>query len=171
MILACSKRRALSAVITTAILLSAVATIGTAVVAWSNTNSRSYTAILVNSSANNINKINETPKIENIVLIPAILAPPVLKAINITVSNVGTEGFNVTQIVVSDTSPQSMTKTVKTTCTLPPNAGYNCSTKGAINPQSSGWFWYTYNWQSNLPVTIQITTARGTVITTQAMHS
>ncbi|VVC06239.1 Uncharacterised protein [uncultured archaeon] len=161
-----NKRRALSTVVTTAIMLTAVAAIGTAVVAWSNTNLRTFEFNLASSASDKTNKINENLVIENVVLKPDVPLPlpdhPA--AINITVTNTGTVGFNVTQIQVSDSSNNIIVKDANT-------CAPNCSATGAtILPKSSGWFYYQFGWSSNKIVTIQATTVRGTTVTTQAMH-
>lgn len=145
------KRRALSTVVTTAMLLTAVAVMGTGVVAWSNYNLRSFETNLVTSASNNTNKINEAPIIENVVLDPN---PSGNKLVNVTVTNVGTVGFNVKTITISD-STQSATKTVS---------------GGNVNPHSSSMFSYAYPWIKGKITTVQVITSRGTVISTQAMQ-
>lgn len=145
------KRRALSTVVTTAMLLTAVAVMGTGVVAWSNYNLRSFETNLVTSASNNTNKINEAPIIENVVLDPN---PSGNKLVNVTVTNVGTVGFNVKTITISD-STQSATKTVS---------------GGNVTPHSSSMFSYAYPWIKGKITTVQVITSRGTVISTQAMQ-
>ena len=145
------KRRALSTVVTTALLLTAVAVMGTGVVAWSNYNLRSFETNLVTSASNNTNKINEIPIIENVVLDPN---PSGNKLVNVTITNVGAVGLNVKTIVISD-STQSTTKTVS---------------GGNIIPHSSSTFSYQYQWINGKITTVQVTTSRGTIISTQAMQ-
>jgi archaellum component FlaF (FlaF/FlaG flagellin family) len=157
-----NRRRALSTAVSMAIMLTAVVAIGTGVVAWSNTSLRTYEFNLATSASDKTNKINEMLIIENVVLQPNG-AGPGLNAINITVTNIGTVGLNVTQIQVSDPTPLIIVKNVNL-------CAPKCSTTGAITPHSSGWFWYAYQWTANKIDTIQVTTGRGTVITTQAMH-
>jgi len=159
-----NRRRALSTVVTTALMLTAVAAIGTGIVAWSNTNLRTYETNLATSASDKTNKINEALIIENVVLTPLIAGLPVTPAsINMTITNVGSVGFNVTQIQVSDSS----TSIVKVAKACAPN----CSAGGAaIRPHSSGWFYYAFPWTANNIVTIQVTTVRGTTVITQAMH-
>ena len=147
------KRRALSTVVTTAMMLTAVAVIGTGVVVWSNSNLRTFETSLVSSASDNTNKINENPKIENIVLVKDFPAPTI-NSVNVTVSNIGTVGLNVTQIVFSDSS-KSTTKTI---------------TDGGIAPQSSKVFSYSFQWSNGVLTTVQVTTARGMQITSQAMQ-
>ncbi|MEO9278184.1 MAG: hypothetical protein ABI340_10455 [Nitrososphaera sp.] len=145
------KRRALSTVVTTAMMLTAVAVIGTGVVLWSNSNLRTFENNLAISASNNTNKINEVPLIEDVQLDPHGGAKD---RVNVTVSNVGNVGFRVTTITISD-SGQTKVNTVAS---------------GNIPIHSSQTFSYSYNWQSNLITTIQVRTARGTVISTQAVH-
>ncbi|MBI3640199.1 MAG: hypothetical protein HY223_07790 [Thaumarchaeota archaeon] len=148
-----------------AIMLTAVAAIGTAVVAWSNTSLRTYEFNLATSASDKTNKINENLIIENVVLKPDVPLPfpDIPAAINITVTNTGTVGFNVTTIQVSDSSG-TIVNNAK-------SCAPNCSAKGAsILPHSSGWFYYQFGWSSNKIVTVQVTTVRGTTVTTQAMH-
>ena len=61
-----NKRRAISTVVSTALMLTAVAMIGTGVVVWSNYNLRSFENVLVTSASNKTNTINEIPIIENL---------------------------------------------------------------------------------------------------------
>lgn len=147
------KRRALSTIVTTALLLTAVAVMGTGVVAWSNYNLRSFETNLVTSASNNTNKINEVPIIENVVLVPNFPSNGV-NSVNVTVTNVGTVGFNVKTITISD-STQSTTKTVS---------------GGNVTPHSSSMFSYTYQWINGKITTVQVITSRGTVVSTQAMQ-
>ena len=146
-----NKRRALSSVVTSAMLLTAVAAIGTGVVVWSNSNLRTFETNLSTSAANNTNKINEIPLIEDVQLDPHGGAKD---RVNVTVSNVGTVGFKVTKITIMDNSQTKI----------------NTVASGNIPTHSSSTFSYSYNWQSNLITTIQIQTARGTVISTQMVH-
>ena len=148
-----SKHRGLSTVVTTAIMLTAVAVIGTGVVVWSNSNLRTFETNLVSSASDNTNKINENPRIENIVLVKDFPAPTI-NSVNVTVSNVGTVGLNVTQIVLSDPS-KSTTKTI---------------TDGGISPQSSKLFSYSFQWSNGVLTTVQVKTARGLQLTSQAMQ-
>src|SRR5256885_4673061 len=160
-----NRRRALSTVVTTAIMLTAVAAIGTAVVAWSNTSLRTYEFNLATSASDKTNKINEMFIIENVFLKSATAPPPAGPWINVTVTNTGTVGLNVTQIKISDSSNSKSNNIVKI-CSY-----FTCSPKNnALPPHSSAWFYIDFQWTSNKIVTIQVTTARGTMVTTQAMH-
>ena len=154
-----NRRRALSTVVTSAILLSFVAMIGTSVVAWSNTNSRAFENILVSSASDSLNKINEMLIIENVVLQNRCTAPGT-NGVNITVTNTGTVGINVTQIKISD-STQTKTATKSEFLPYPYNP--------VIIPKSSSSICVLYLWQTGYLTTVQVTTARGTVLTTQVI--
>ena len=177
MVLVRNKRRALSTVVTTTIMLTAVAIIGAGVVAWANTNSRTFETILVSSASDKLNKINEMPKIENVVLSTGILG---VNKINITVSNVGTVGFNVLNIVVSSTgncntyptystsvSNPTCPNTVIVQCSHPPYDTIYCK---SIIPQSSRWYLIQYGpGNAGVLTNIAVTTNRTTTVTTQVM--
>jgi hypothetical protein len=145
------KRRALSTVVTSAILLTAVAVIGTGVVLWSNSNLKSFENTLVTSASDKTNKINEIPIIENVILDPNNGGS---KLVNVTITNSGTIGFNVTQITLNSSATTVINKV----------------TNGGIIAHSSKLFSYTFNWVNSRITTVQVTTARGTVISTQAVH-
>ena|SRR6185312_3066156 len=145
------KRRALSSVVTTALLLTAVAVMGTAVVTWSNYNLRTFENNLLTSASDKTNKINESPIIENVVLDPN---PSGNKLVNVTVTNSGNVGFNVTKITLTNS-----TKTIE-----------NKVTNGGIVLHSSKLFSYAFKWENGKITTVQVTTARGTVISTQVMQ-
>ena len=91
-------RRALSTVVTSAILLSAVAVMGTMVVTWANMKLSSQEEALLLTFSNNINKLNEDLMVEN------VWFDYVLNNVNVTVTNVGIIGLNVTEIKFTDSS-------------------------------------------------------------------
>ena len=89
------KRRALSAVVTGAILLSAVSVMGIMIVAWANSNLQTHQAELDQIFADNHNKINEKILIEHVWFGNT-------GTFNITMSNTGTLGLNVTEMKIQD---------------------------------------------------------------------
>jgi len=91
------KRRALSAVVTGAILLSAVSVMGIMIVAWANSNLQTHQAELDQMFADNHNKINERILIEHI-----WFGNPGTKFFNVTLGNTGTLGLNVTNIKIQN---------------------------------------------------------------------
>ena len=149
-----TNRRALSSVVTTAMMLTAVAVIGTGVVVWSNYNLRAFENVLVTTASNNTNKINEVPIFENIVFVPYISIIYPDKYVNTTITNVGTIGFKVSSITITDSTH---------------NTPFINSTSVNINPKSSKLLFNKFSWTTGVPVTITVITARGTVISTQVI--
>ncbi len=91
-------KRALSTVVTSAILLSAIAVMGTMVVTWANMKLNSQEEALSLTFSDNINKLNEDFIVEN------VWFDYVLGNVNVTVTNVGIIGLNVTEIKFIDSS-------------------------------------------------------------------
>ena len=91
-------RRALSTVVTSAILLSAIAVMGTMVVTWANMKLSSQEEALSLTFTDNINKLNEDLIVEN------VWFDYVLNNVNVTITNVGIIGLNVTEIKFTDSS-------------------------------------------------------------------
>lgn len=141
-------KKGLSTVVTGAIMLSAVAVLGTMVVAWSNTNLFANQQSLEASFSAKYNKINEFIIIENVWFrqMPA-------KAVNITINNAGTVGLNVTQIKLVDSS-NVFTKSI---------------TNGGIAPGKSFDDEIPFAWTNNIPVDITVTTGRGSIFITQEL--
>ena len=90
------KRRALSGIVTSAILLSAVSVMGLMIVIWANSNLQTHQAELDQTFADNHNKINER------ILIEHVWFGSSLASINVTMSNTGTLGLNVTEIQIQE---------------------------------------------------------------------
>ena len=146
-----NKRRAISTVVSTALMLTAVAMIGTGVVVWSNSNLSSFENVLVTSASNKTNTINEIPIIENVILDPN---PSGTKLVNVTVTNSGSLGFTVKTITLTNS-----TKTVVNTV----------SSGGDVSTHSSKLFSYPFKWESTYFTTVKVTTTRGTTISTQVL--
>ncbi len=91
-------KRALSTVVTSAILLSAIAVMGTMVVTWANMKLKSQEEALTVTFTDNINKLNEDFIVEN------VWYDYVLNNVNVTVTNVGIIGLNVTEIKFTGSS-------------------------------------------------------------------
>ena len=141
-------RRALSSIVASAILLTATVLTGSGMVTWSNSSLASYETALSNTFSTNVNKLNENLSIENV-----WFGTSPSKFLNVTTTNTGTIGVNVTQISL---------KTSTTTTDIP-------FTHSGIVPQKQNSTKIIYNWQSGNPIQITITTARGTIFTTQVM--
>ncbi len=91
-------KRALSTVVTSAILLSAIAVMGTMIVTWANMKLNSQEEALSLTFSDNINKLNEDFIVEN------VWYDYDLNNVNVTITNVGIIGLNVTEIKFTDPS-------------------------------------------------------------------
>jgi archaellum component FlaF (FlaF/FlaG flagellin family) len=94
-------KRALSTVVTSAILISAIAVMGTMVVTWANMKLNSQEESLSLTFTDSINKLNEDFIVEN------VWYDYVLNNVNVTITNVGIIGLNVTEIKFTDPSDSS----------------------------------------------------------------
>jgi len=143
-------RRGISSVIAGAILLSATVMMGTGLVSWSHTNLTSYQASLTNTYSTNVNKLNENMAIENVWFVQNP------RSLNVTLTNLGSEGLNVTDIKLQSSS--STVDIPLNTVTMMPKEQHT-----VFKPTTN------YNWQSKVPITITVTTIRGSIFTTQVM--
>jgi archaellum component FlaF (FlaF/FlaG flagellin family) len=87
-------RKGLASVVTSAILLSSVAILGVGLVGWSNSNLLSHQQNLENTFTQNVNKLNEYVTFEKVWF--GGTSPN--KFVNVTVTNTGNVGLNVTSI-------------------------------------------------------------------------
>ena len=139
-----SNHRALSSIVTGMVLLVATVILGSAVVMWSNGTfsvSKSITTALYDT---NVNQFTEQLVVEN-----AWFGNTPSKFINVTLYNVGTTG-----ITVADIKIKNSTKTVD----IP-------IVHGNILPQTINSTKISYGWASKIPVSIIVTTTKGSVIT------
>ena len=141
----CKKRKALSTVVTSAILMASISIMGVMLVAWSNTNLYTQQMEMESSFNAKMNKLNEGLLIENI----WFGTNP--NVVNVTMTNYGVVGLNVTQI-----------KLVNSTDTL-----IFAITDGGMAPSTDFSIQETYNWNSGETVDFSITTNRGNVLTSQ----
>ena len=88
-------RRALATVVTSAILLSAVSVMGVMMLKWSNTSLSTQKSQIEEVFSTQTNKINEDLIFDNIWFSTTCPSSPCL---NVTMSNVGTLGLNVTSM-------------------------------------------------------------------------
>lgn len=100
-------KRALSTVVTSAMLLSAVAVMGTMVVGWANIKLNNQEQELSLTFSNNINKLNEDFIVEN------VWYDYVLNNVNVTITNVGIIGLNVTEIKFADSSGELVVLSIR----------------------------------------------------------
>lgn len=144
-ILSLNHRRALSTVVSSAIIMSAVSIMGVMLVGWSNSNLFTQQANIESSFNEKMNKLNEDLIIEN------IWFGNNPNAVNVTLNNVGYVGLNVTAIKI-----QNSTDTLVFSITnggMPPGGDYS--------------FNGTFNWNAGEPTDFTITTNRGNYFTSQ----
>ncbi len=103
------RKRALSTIVTTAIILSAVAIMGSLVVGWANMKLGAQEQALSLTFNQNINKLNEDFAIEN------VWYDYIYDNVNVTVTNVGILALNVTEIKFTDPSDYNDLVTMKIT--------------------------------------------------------
>ena len=139
-------KRGLSTVVTGAIMLSAVSIMGTTMLSWTNSNLFSHLKTLDSSFSDKNNRLNEFLMIEN------VWFKQNSKAIDITVNNVGTIGLNVTKITFTE---NTTLKVISFNVPVLPHGTYETQ--------------IPYQWTLGSPIKISITTARGSIFTTQAM--
>jgi len=142
------RKRALSTVVSGAILLSAVAIMGTFLVSWANSTLAVEQKNLEESYSNSINKISESLVIEHV-----WFGQNPAKFVNITVNNVGIIGLNVTEIKIVNN-----TDTLKTSFT-----------NGGILPKNTYSAEINFVWTTSTPIDIFVSTDRGMVYQTQAL--
>ena len=173
-----SSRRGLSTIVTAGIMLSAVAVLGSAVISWSNGNLKVYETALTNTAINSTNKITENVAIENIAFCTNCGPASSKNVINITLTNTGTVPVKITQIQVNSTVISSYyysKSSPYSSSSCPPPSGQSACLPATITPKQSYTISATLNspkiWGSQKPDTVTVTTARGSIFTTQAAPS
>lgn len=144
----CIKRRALATVVSTGILLSAVAIMGSMLTAWSNSIFATEQHHISTTHDEGINKLNEFLVIEHV-----WFGNNPSKFVNMTVSNVGNIGLNVTKVTLDNSID-------KTDIVI---------SDGEIDRNSYKSKKIFYNWTSTDPIKISITTEKGSVYQTHVM--
>ena len=143
-----TKRRALATVVSTGILLSAVAIMGSMLTAWSNSIFATEQEEINAVYSEGVNKLNEFLVIENV-----WFGNNPSKFINVTLSNVGNIGLNVTKITL-DNSVDKIDLLI---------------TDGGMARNDIFSTEITYNWTTTDPIKITITTEKGTLYQTYVM--
>ena len=143
-----NRRRALSSVVSGGILLSAVAIMGTMLVAWSSSTFAVEQNELNESYSTGVNKLNEYVIFENVWFgnIPS-------KFLNVTLTNVGNVGLNVTKITLEESGTKSEF----------------LITDGGILPNNDYSIKINHSWKSNESIKLVATTDRGKIYQTFAM--
>ena len=143
-------RRALSTVVTSAILLSAVALMGTMVVTWANMKLSGQEQALNITFSDNMNKMNEDFIIEN------IWYDYILNNVNVTVTNVGSIGLNITEIKFTDSSNSNLMSKPITDGGILVQQSYNTNvTYGGLTP--------------GVPFNVVVTSERVNIVQTQVL--
>lgn len=146
------RRRALASVVTSAIILSAVSIMGVMMLAWSNSSLTTQKQEIEEVFSTQTNKINEDLIFENVWF--SSTCPG--NCINITLSNVGTLGLNVTQMKLIDGITLAELQIFSYT-----DAGIVPS--GTLSKNA------TYSWISGGDYDVTVFTERGNQFTTQVM--
>jgi len=144
-------------VVTSAIMLSAVSIMGVMMLAWSNTSMFEQKMEIEEVFNTQMNRINEDLIFENVWF--AVASPPSMTEnhLNVTLSNIGILGFNVTEIHVTN-----VTGTNNTSFTYYlTDAGILKSSSFSVNT--------TYAWQSGDELDILVLTERGNQYITQVV--
>jgi len=139
------RRRGLATVVSTAIILSAVSIMGVMLIGWANTNLYTKQVELESSFNAQMNKLNEDLLVEHIWF---GTGPNI---VNVTLNNVGSVGFNVTKIVITNST--SVLNVIITDGGVVPSGDYSIQE--------------TYNWNSGEIVDFTIFTNRGNQFTAQ----
>lgn len=141
------RRRALSTVVTTAMMLSAMSVTGLMTVGWANTSLATKQFEMQTSLNTQMNKLHEEIVLENIWF---GTSPNIA---NITLGNAGSIGLNITSIeIINSTSTLYFTIT-------------NGGIESVVGDDYS--FQTPFNWDAGETTTFQIITERGNIFTAQ----
>ena len=140
-------RSGLASIVTTAMMLTTIAIMGSGVVVWGKSNFSANEMVVASSTTTSVNRINENLAIEKI-----WFGTNPQKFVNITMTNNGNIGLNVTQIQFSTSTTSKQFQ----------------FTNQAFLPKKIGSIQIPYSYSDNIPINILITTARGSILTTQA---
>jgi len=134
--------------VSTGILLSAVAIMGSMLTAWSNSIFANEQQELNTVYAESVNKLNEFLVIEHV-----WFGNSPSKFINLTMSNVGNNGLNVTKITLDNS--------IDRTDLLITNGGIVQNDVFSTE--------ITYNWTTTEPIQVSVTTEKGSIYQTYVM--
>jgi archaellum component FlaF (FlaF/FlaG flagellin family) len=143
-------KRALSTVVTSAILLSAVAIMGAMVVTWANVKLSNQEEALNITFNDSMNKMNEDFIIEN------VWYDYTLNNVNVTVTNVGSIGLNVTEIKFTDSSNSNLVSLSITDGGISVQQSYNTNVTFA-------------GLTSGVPFSVVVTSERVNIVQTQVL--
>ena len=147
-----NNRRALANVVTSAIILSAVSIMGVMMLGWSNSSLATQKQAIEETFSTQTNKINEDLIFDNVWF--STTCPG--KCVNVTMSNVGTLGLNVTEMkLINGTSLVELKIFSYTDAGIVPLGSFSTNA--------------TYSWTSGDDIDIIVFTERGSQFTTQVI--
>jgi len=141
-------RRALATVVSTGMLLAAVAVLGSVLVTWSNSTFAAEQHEISTVYSDGVNKLNEYLVIENV-----WFGNNPSKFVNVTASNVGSVGLNVTRITLDNS--------IDKTDLLVTDGGIVSSDEFSTE--------ITYNWTTTDPIKVTVITEKGSIYQTYVM--
>ena len=145
-------RRALANAVTSAIILSAVSIMGVMMLAWSNSSLTIQKQEIEEVFSTQTNKINEDIIFDNVWF--STTCPG--NCVNVTLSNVGTIGLNVTEMTfINGTSLAALQIFTYTDAGIVPSGTFSTNA--------------TYSWVSGEDIDIVVFTERGNQFTTQVI--
>ena len=145
-------RRALANAVTSAIILSAVSIMGVMMLAWSNSSLTIQKQEIEEVFSTQTNKINEDLVFDNVWF--STTCPG--NCVNVTISNVGTIGLNVTEMTFIDgTTLAELQIFTYTDAGIVPSGTFSTNA--------------TYSWVSGEDIDIIVFTERGNQFTTQVI--
>ncbi len=143
--------------VTSAIILSAVSIMGVMMLAWSNTSMMEQRIEIEEVFSTQMNKINEDLFFENVWFASPSLPSMPDNHLNVTLTNIGILGLNVTEIHVTNVTGTNNTSFVY----YHTDAGIPKSGSFSLNA--------TYEWQSGDELDILVWTGRGNQFITQVV--
>ena len=138
-----SSKRALATVVSTAIIMSSVAIMGTMLVGWSNANLLTKQNELETSFNSKMNKLNES------ILVESSWFGTSPNVVNVTLSNSGSIGLNVTEMHIKNSTAVM----------------FLYFTNGGMTPTANGTFSFEepFNWNPGELTDFTIFTERGNI--------
>lgn len=149
-------KRGIANIVTSAIILSAVSIMGVMLLGWSNTSFSLHQQEIEETFSTQMNKINEDLSFENI-WFPTPSGIMTQNHINVTLTNIGILGLNVTAIQVTNVTESNNTSTT-----------YYYTDMGLVKSGTISKN-ITHPWQSNDELDILIFTARENQFITQVV--
>lgn len=153
-------RKGLSTVVTAAIMLTFIAVLGTTLIAWSNSKLHVFETSLANSTTTLTNQISESAVFENVQFCHIGSCNFSFQALNVTITNIGTEGITITQLKVNGTDLSSGTQYGSSHVAISTNP------LKLLPYQSTPVIVFPVGWNHHSQSTITVVSSRGTIFTT-----